>query len=163
MARSLCIALLVSWLPALLQPAGARAQEADPEQEASPGVAFEEEPDPTRLDVERLPPEAVEIDRDLFARGLFVEAQLGAEGFVTGLGEVSAPGPRLGVLVGYEFAVWLAIAARLEGSLHETTNRAPPSATVSPHRRAWLRTESMGAHSPSSRTAASQRTADGPW
>ena len=127
MARSLWIAL---FLLTVLRPVDARAQDADPEREASPGVAFEEEPDPTRLDVERLPPEAVELDRDLYARGLFVEAQLGAEGFITGLGEVSAPGPRLGILVGFEFASWVAIAARLEGSLHETTNRAPPSTSV---------------------------------
>lgn len=127
MTRSQC---RVPWLYLSLLALASPVYAQEAEDESEPGVAFEEEPDSTRLDVERLPPEAVELDRDLYATGLLVEAHLGAEGFVTGLGDDSAPGPRLAVVVGYELFPWAAIALRVEGSMHQTTNNTPPSQTV---------------------------------
>ncbi len=112
----------------------ARADDAQPSGPVSvdhtPGQSVTEDPDPTRLDVARLPPEAATITRDLYAHGLFVEAQLGALGFVGDLGDVANPGPRLAVTFGYELASWVSIIAGFEGSLHVTKNRAPPSHTA---------------------------------
>lgn len=104
-----------------------RADEGETDLE--PGKAVEEAPDPTRLDVSRLPPEAIEITRDLYARGFFAEAQLGALGFVGDAGKVSKPGPRLALSFGYELASWVSVLVELEGSMHETKNRPPPSHT----------------------------------
>lgn len=89
-----------------------------------------EEVDSTRLDVARLPPEAIEVTRELYARGLFLEAQVGAIGFVGDLGKVSEAGPRLAIDVGYEFTSWLSALLQLDASFHDTKNRPPPSATV---------------------------------
>ncbi|HEX6240722.1 MAG TPA: hypothetical protein VFZ61_07510, partial [Polyangiales bacterium] len=58
----------------------ARAEEPS-DADTKAGEVFVESPDPTRLDVARLPPEAIQITRDLYAHGFFVEAQLGAQGF----------------------------------------------------------------------------------
>ena len=117
----LCIGLAIS--------TAARAQESgDTDVEA--GKIVTEEVDSTRLDVERLPPEAIEVTRDLYARGFFVEAQLGAIGFLGDLGEVSKPGPRLSVSFGYEFTVWLSVLVELDASFHDTKQRPPPSQTM---------------------------------
>ncbi len=114
--------------PAMAQePASAERASAD---EHAPGQGVTEDPDPTRLDVARLPPEAATITRDLYAHGFFVEAQLGALGFVGDLGDVATPGPRLAVTFGYELANWVSLVAGLEGSLHITKNRAPPAHTA---------------------------------
>jgi hypothetical protein len=112
----------------LAAPLAARAQApAEPDLEAGKGV--EEAPDPTRLDVSRLPPEAAEITRELYAHGLFVEAQAGATGFVGAAADVSEPGPRLSLALGYELATWISIFLAAEGSLHQTKNRPPPAQT----------------------------------
>ena len=87
----------------------------------------EEAPDPTRLDVERLPPEAVDVTRDMFEAGPFVLAELGGRGFAGGLGRVADAGVLGRVGVGYELAVWLVVAASVELSLHETASPAPPA------------------------------------
>jgi hypothetical protein len=108
-----CLGLL--WLC----PAGAGAQER-----------VEEQPDPTRLDVERLPPEAIEITRDLYSHGVFLETHIGARGFVGGVGRLSAPGPYLSVGFGYEVTRWLWIKGTMEASLHRTDAPAPPAPTV---------------------------------
>jgi hypothetical protein len=107
--------------------ARAQAQE-EPDLEA--GKVLEEEPDPTRLDVSRLPPEAIHITRDLYAQGLFMEAALGAMGFIGDAGDVSKPGPRMAITFGYEFTRWLSVLVLGEGSLHNTKNRPPPAHTV---------------------------------
>lgn len=114
MARPTCACLLL-----LSLAASARAQE--------PAV---EEPDPTRLDVERLPPEAIEVTRDLYSHGFYLEAHLGARGFVGGVGRVSDPGFYLGIGLGYEVLPWLWLGATLEGSIHRTAAPAPPSPDV---------------------------------
>lgn len=85
-----------------------------------------EAPDPTRLDVERLPPEAIALDRDMFASGPFLYAELGGRGFTGGLGRVADPGVLGRVGFGYELAVWLLLGASAELSLHETSAPAPP-------------------------------------
>jgi hypothetical protein len=90
-------------------------------------LAASEAPDPTRLDVERLPPEAIALTRDMFASGPFVFAELGGRGFAGGLGRVADPGVMGRVGVGYELAVWLLLAASVELSLHETAAPAPPA------------------------------------
>jgi hypothetical protein len=106
-----------------------RAQESA-ETDVEAGKVMTEEVDSTRLDVARLPPEAIEVTRDLYARGFFVEAQLGALGFLGDLGEVSKPGPRLAVSFGYEFTVWLSVLVSLDASFHDTMQRPPPSRTM---------------------------------
>lgn len=87
----------------------------------------EEAPDPTRLDVERLPPEAIEVTRDMFAAGPFVYAELGGRGFAGGLGRVADAGVLGRVGVGYELSVWLLLGVSIELSLHETAAPAPPA------------------------------------
>jgi hypothetical protein len=90
----------------------------------------EEQPDPTRLDVERLPPEAIEVTRDLYSHGWFLEVNLGGRGFVGGVGRLSTPGPYFSVGVGYEVVRWLWLKATVEASMHGTDAPAPPSPTV---------------------------------
>ena len=97
---------------------------------ASAQEAVTEEPDPTRLDVERLPPEAIEVTRDLYAHGLFVEAAIGVRGFVGGVGDFSKPGPHLTLGVGYEIARWLYVRVAFEASMHATDAPSPPTPTV---------------------------------
>jgi hypothetical protein len=125
LAQSLaaCVLFLVSL------PAATRAQ-VSTETELSPGEKVVEAPDPTRLDVARLPPEALEITRDLYSHGLFLEAQLGALAFVGDANKVSAPGPRLSIALGYELFSWLSPLLQIEGSLHRTDNRPPPRAST---------------------------------
>lgn len=113
----------------LLMCSAAQAQEPE-ETDAKAGEAFVEEADPTRLDVARLPPEAVKITRDLYAHGFFLEAQLGATGFLGDLGKVSKPGPRLAFNLGYEITSWLSVLIQAEASFHDTKNRPPPSHTM---------------------------------
>ena len=106
---------------------GARAQERATEPELAPGEQVVESVDSTRLDVARLPPEPVEVTRDLYARGLFLEAQAGALAFAGDANIVSKAGPRFGVALGYEFFSWLSGVMLLEGSMHRTDNRGPPA------------------------------------
>ena len=103
----------------LLVPAAVQAQEA-----------FVEEPDPTRLDVERLPPEAIEVTRDLYAHGFFLEAHLGARGFIGGVGDYAKAGPMAQISFGYEIASWFWVSAAAELSMHGTDAPPPPSPTV---------------------------------
>lgn len=88
------------------------------------------DPDPTRLDVERLPPEAIEVTRELYAHGVFLEAWLGARGFVGGAGDLFDPGPYLSLGLGLEVFDWLWVRLSVEGSLHQTDAPPPPGATA---------------------------------
>ena len=97
---------------------------------AEQGDAPSEAPDPTRLDVERLPPEAIAVTRDMYSRGLFVQAHLGGRGFVGGVGRLSQPGPFARTGLGYELSDWFMLGAALELSLHETDAPAPPNASA---------------------------------
>ena len=119
MRRRVLSAVFLSFALGLLAAAPARAQE--------PMV---EEPDPTRLDVERLPPEAIEVTRDLYSHGIFIEAFVGARGFIGGVGDLSRPGPYLHLGVGWEALSWLWIAVSAEGSMHRTDAPSPPSPTI---------------------------------
>ena len=98
--------------------------------EAEAGVARQEQPDPTRLDVERLPPEAIEIRRDLYSRGFLVESWLGVRGFVGGVGRFSQPGLYANVGVGFEVFRWLIVRAAFEASFHDTDGPTPPTDTA---------------------------------
>lgn len=110
---------------------GAVAQDAaDANGETPTEMSLPEGPDPTRLDVERLPPEAIEVDRDLYASGWVVEGWLGGRGFVGTLGEISNPGPYANVGLGFEWFHWLSLRVALEASLHETRGPGPPSPTA---------------------------------
>lgn len=86
--------------------------------------------DTTRLDVERLPAEAIRITRELYAHGFFVEGSLGARGFVGGVGRVSDPGVWLALRFGYELLDWLWVSVVAEASIHQTNAPAPPSRAV---------------------------------
>lgn len=89
-----------------------------------------EEPDPTRLDVERLPPEAIEITRDLYSHGFYFESHIGVRGFIGGVGRLAGAGPVLRLGFGYEVTRWLLVGLAAEGSVHRTKAPSPPSATV---------------------------------
>src|SRR5262245_49772447 len=67
--------------------------------------------DTTRLDVERLPPEAIEPDRKLYHLGWHVRAELGGQGFAGGVGRIASIGPVAHLAVGYELTQWLLVAA----------------------------------------------------
>lgn len=86
--------------------------------------------DPARLDVERLPPEPIEVTRDMFERGLFVQGCVGARGFAGGAGRVSSAGPFARIGLGYELGDAFLVGAALELSLHETDAAGPPSRGV---------------------------------
>lgn len=121
-AVAFCIALSAC---ALALPAA--AQEATHDEEP---VIATEEPDPTRLDVERLPPEAIRVTRDLYAHGFFVEAQLGGMGIVNGVGDIIDGGPWAVLSFGLEILDWLHVLLSAEGSMHNTNAPAPPAPTA---------------------------------
>jgi hypothetical protein len=89
-----------------------------------------EGPDVTRLDVERLPPEAIDVTRDMYALGFFLQAELGGRGFAQGIGRISDPGFLLRASAGYELTSWFSVATVIALSFHETDAPAPPSATT---------------------------------
>jgi len=103
---------------------GARAQEAGATEPVEEGV------DLTRLDVERLPPEAISVTRDLYAHGFFVEAYVGGRGFYNGVGLLSQPGLWTSVGFGLEIFRWLMVKVSAEGSFHGTDAPPPPGPTA---------------------------------
>ncbi len=105
----------------------ARAQDAPAD--LPPSGPGPEPVDTTRLDVARLPPEAATITRDMYAQGLFLEAQLGALALAGAARAVSRAGPRFGVVLGYELTRWFALLLEIDASMHQTRNRPPPSQT----------------------------------
>jgi hypothetical protein len=115
--RAFSVALACALALALAR--GAHAQEA-----------YVEPKDETRLDVERLPPEAIEVTRDLYATGLYLQAIAGGRGFAGGLGRYAEPGFWANVLVGYELLPWLMLGAGTELSMHSLDVPAPPSAVT---------------------------------
>lgn len=117
MGRAVIMLLCLSWV------ASARAQDV------APGGPGPEAADSTRLDVDRLPPEALQPSRALYDRGLFLEAQLGGSTFAGDARAVSHAGPRFAIALGYELTRWFAVLIELEGSMHQTNNRPPPSHT----------------------------------
>jgi hypothetical protein len=86
--------------------------------------------DKTRMDVERLPAEAIEPDRKLYHEGLHVRAELGGQGFVGGVGRVASLGPVAHLAVGYEFSQWLLVAADFGLGMHGSSAPPPPAATT---------------------------------
>lgn len=119
--------MLAMVLTALAVPV-AHAQTAPPEGTARTETT--EEPDATRLDVERLPPEAIHVTRDLYAHGLTIEAMLGARGFIGGIGRISDAGFMAGGRASYEIFDWLWVGALFEMSIHQTDAPAPPARSV---------------------------------
>jgi hypothetical protein len=105
------------------EPAAEEAVEDDPTEPLSEGV------DPTRLDVERLPPEAIEITRDLYSHGFFFEGWIGGRGFLGGIGKLSKTGVYGSVGFGLEIFRFLWVGAAIELSLHDTAAPEPPSPT----------------------------------
>jgi hypothetical protein len=112
--------LLLAWLSALLLVAGVgapvRAEDSD-----------SEAPDPTRLDVERLPPEAIAITRDMFARGFLLETFLGSRAFLGGVDSLAQPGLLARIGLGYELWSWLTLGAGVELSMHTLEAPVPPT------------------------------------
>ncbi len=96
----------------------------------APARADEEELDRTRLDVERLPPEAIRVTRDMYSTGLFLRAEMGGQGFAGGIGRISSAGPLARLIVGYELASWFSIASQLGIAWHATNAPLPPAATA---------------------------------
>ena len=126
-ASYLRFALLGLLLATFFLRAPALAQESPSEPDLAPGEQVVEKVDSTRLDVARLPPEAIKLSRDLYAHGLFLEAQAGALAFAGDANIVSTPGPRFGVVLGYELFSWLSAVLLFDGSMHRTDNRGPPA------------------------------------
>jgi hypothetical protein len=118
-------AALGLWLLAWTWGSGARAQ-APADHELAPGEELVEAPDPTRLDVARLPPEAIPLSRDLYAQGWFLEAQAGVLTFAGDAQLVSTAGPRFAIAGGYELFRWLSAVLLVDGSLHRTDNHGVP-------------------------------------
>ena len=116
------VALLASLLAST---AFAQAADGDLEQ-----IVTTEEPDATRLDVERLPPEAIQVTRNLYAHGFFVEATIGARGFINGIGELINVGPWATIALGVEILDWLHVLLAAEGSMHNTSAPPPPAQTA---------------------------------
>lgn len=85
--------------------------------------------DQTRLDVERLPAEALTPDRALYHRGLHVRAELGGQGFVGGVGRLSAPGPVAHLALGYDLSDWFLLALDFGLGMHPSAGPPPPAAT----------------------------------
>ena len=121
---SCVVVSLVAVLAASSAPAPARAQEAGATELVEEGV------DPTRLDVERLPPEAIRITRDLYAHGFFVEALIGGRGFYNGVGQLSHPGLWASFGLGLEIFRWLLVKIAGEASFHGTDAPPPPGPTA---------------------------------
>lgn len=110
-------------------PTFAHADDPAPLEGATPGGETEAV-DATRLDVERLPPEAIALDRDMYAHGFFLEASLSGRGFIGGVGRVLRGGPALSVAMGFELARWFYVYLGWDGSLHATDAPAPPARSV---------------------------------
>lgn len=106
------------------------AQDAAETDEGLSRTGETEEVDRTRLDVERLPAEAIPITRDLYAHGFFLEATVGARGFIGGVGRFSDPGVWIATRFGYEIFDWLWVSAVAEASIHQTNAPAPPARAV---------------------------------
>jgi hypothetical protein len=85
--------------------------------------------DTTRVDVERLPPEAIAPNRDLYHLGWHMRAELGGQGFVGGVGRLSAPGLVAHLALGYDLTTWFCLAAELGLAMHATAAPPPPAAT----------------------------------
>lgn len=86
--------------------------------------------DTTRLDVERLPPEAIKPDRALYHRGLHVRAELGGQGFVGGVGRIASMGPVAHLALGYELTQWFLLALDFGLGMHGSSAPPPPAATT---------------------------------
>ena len=115
---------------ALMAPASALAQTTAAHVDGVERTESTEEPDRTRLDVERLPPEAIHVTRDLYAHGMTIEAMAGARGFFGGIGRISDPGVLLGVHASYEIFDWLWVGAVFDASIHQTDAPPPPGRAV---------------------------------
>ncbi len=97
---------------------------------ALPVRADSEAPDPTRLDVERLPPEAIAVTRDMYATGWFAAAELGGQGIAGGAGRLALAGPYARLGVGYELTPWFSLASTVDLSFHTTDAPAPPAVSA---------------------------------
>ncbi|MET0389139.1 MAG: hypothetical protein ABW321_24410 [Polyangiales bacterium] len=97
-------------------------------QQLAPGAA--EPIDTTRLDVERLPPEALPLSRDMFRLGWHLRAELGGQGFIFGVGRISLAGPVAHVALGYDFATWFLLALDFGLAMHGSDAPPPPAASV---------------------------------
>jgi hypothetical protein len=111
-------------------PTMAVAQTTDAHVEGATRTQASEEPDRTRLDVERLPPEAIHVTRDLYAHGVTIEAMAGARAFLGGIGRISDPGVLLGLRASYEILDWLWVGAVFDASIHQTDAPPPPGRSV---------------------------------
>jgi len=85
--------------------------------------------DQTRLDVERLPAEAIAPDRALYHKGLHVRAELGGQGFVGGVGRLSTPGPVAHLALGYDVSDWFLLALDFGLGMHPSSAPPPPAAS----------------------------------
>jgi hypothetical protein len=99
---------------------------------AAPGHArADAEPlDTTRLDVERLPPEALPATRDMYRVGFHVRGELGGQGFAGGIGRIASAGPSAHIAAGYEFTPWFLVALDFGLAMYGSDAPPPPAATA---------------------------------
>ena len=69
-------------------------------------------------------------DPKKFARGLVATGELGALVFLGRAGRFAAPGPTLGVKVGYDLFRWLAVQGHLAGASTDANLPPPTIASV---------------------------------
>lgn len=86
--------------------------------------------DTTRLDVERLPPEALPATRDMYRVGFHVRGELGGQGFAGGVGRIATAGPSAHIAAGYEFTPWFLLALDFGLAMYGTSAPPPPAATA---------------------------------
>ena len=108
----------------LLTAAGVRARDLEPEPEPEPEI------DTTRLDVERLPPEALPLRRDMYHVGWHVRAELGGQGFAGGIGRIASAGPVAHLALGYELSQWFLLAVDFGLGMHQSDAPPPPAAST---------------------------------
>ena len=126
-ARTLLLSLAALTGIAFAATFPSRALADDPSDAPVSDEPIEEDVDATRLDVERLPPEAIQITRDMYAHGLFFEGRIGGRYLMGGAGRLSLPGPLFTTMMGYEIFSLLHVLVGVEGSIHATNAPAPPT------------------------------------
>jgi len=126
-SRAFFVSFVALTLFACLSGHATHAHADDPADAVEGEEAVEEDIDATRLDVERLPPEAIDITREMYAHGLFFEGHIGGRYLLGGAGRLSLPGPLFSMMVGYEIFPLLHVLLGVEGSIHATNAPAPPT------------------------------------
>jgi hypothetical protein len=116
--------------PASATPAESATSTLTGQSEPRNQTPAEEQVDPTRLDVERMPPDFLRPRREMYEHGLFIEGMLGGRVFTSAAGQLLDPGMYAAVGPGYELAPWLMCKLLVEFGLHATDAPSPPAKDI---------------------------------